>query len=161
MIAYFLCTWVLLSPILILTRKLASPSFFKTFILLLPIFIFLLIAFFHVSFFAEGSVEKNILQFFYLLIISTTYAGWWETCWRYYYKQWPRKFFGEYGVSNIIILISIIPTLIVLLFLLGLIPYLLFDQPTLLALSMILFRGGAEILYDIISFLVCIFDGYC
>lgn len=161
MIAYFLCAWAFFSPILILARKPAHSKLLKTCLLILPIFIFLCIVYSSNSFLTETKVENHVLQFFYFLIISTTYIGWWEIFWRYYYKQGSNFFSGEYYVSNLIILLSIFPTLIILLFLLGIIPYLLFDQPILLALSVILFRGGAEIFYNVISFLVCFFNSYC
>lgn len=159
---YVFVIWVILAPILVLMRKPSLPTWLNSALLVLPIFCF--VAYFVVSglISRNDNIEDGFLWFFYALGIVVTYTAWWEIAWRWYHKQWSKKFFGEYFMSNTILLMSIWPTFIMLLILSGLILGFISDVGKLpAALGLILFYVTGELMYNIIHFLVCLFDSHC
>lgn len=151
MIGYELYVWMIVSPILILFRGVDFLPWVKTVLLVFPIFIFFVFSSADQFISRNYDVEMATLWTFYALGIAVTYTAWWEYIWRYYHKQWSKSFFGEYAVSNIILLIAAWPTFIVFLFLCGGITKLLFNQVSLLILALVLFRGTGEMISNIID----------
>lgn len=161
MFSYAFFIWVFFSPILILIRKPAMSACLKSCLLILPI---VGGAFFSTAdrlIFRNDDIETALLLFFYGFGLVVTYIAWWELAWRCYYKQWPKNIFGEYFVSNVVLLIAMWPTFIVGVFLLGAVLKLLFDQVIFVMLAIILLRGTGEMISNIIGYLICFLNFNC
>jgi hypothetical protein len=154
MISYAFYIWMIFSPILILIRRPDALAWVKAILLIFPIFGFVAFSTADKFISRHDDVEMALLWFFYDLGFAVTYIAWWEFIWRCYRKQWSKNIFGEYAVSNIILLMASWPTVIVFLFLCGGIIKLLFGQVLLLIVALVLFRGTGEIISNIIDFLI-------